>query len=72
MNPNSGKENLKREIAVLALSLAVLNITVGTGIFVISAIIAENLGAAAIVAASASKARKEIELLKVGMGAFPA
>src|ERR1700712_4546863 len=44
----SGKENLKREIGVGALMLTILNLTVGTGIFVIPAIIAENLGAAAI------------------------
>lgn len=50
MNPISEKENLKREIGVRALTLAILNITVGTGIFVIPAIVAENLGAAAIVA----------------------
>jgi basic amino acid/polyamine antiporter, APA family len=50
MNPVSEKENLRREIGVFALTLAILNITVGTGIFVIPAIIAENLGAAAIVA----------------------
>lgn len=48
MNPVSGKENLKREIGVGALMLTILNLTVGTGIFVIPAIIAENLGAAAI------------------------
>jgi basic amino acid/polyamine antiporter, APA family len=50
MTQISGKENLRREIGPLGLSLAILNITVGTGIFVIPAIIAENLGAAAIVA----------------------
>jgi amino acid transporter len=50
MNPVSTKENLKREIGVRSLTLAILNIIVGTGIFVIPAIIAENLGAAAIVA----------------------
>jgi len=50
MTPVSGKENLKREIGVFALALAILNITVGTGIFVIPAIIAENLGATAILA----------------------
>jgi len=50
MDPISKKENLKREIGVRALTLAILNITVGTGIFVIPAIIAETLGTAAIVA----------------------
>lgn len=50
MDPVSEKENLKREIGVRALTLAILNITVGTGIFVIPAIIAQNLGPAAIVA----------------------
>ena len=50
MEPISGKENLKREIGVRSLTLAILNITVGTGIFVIPAIIAENLGATAILA----------------------
>lgn len=44
------KENLKREIGVRSLTLAILNMTVGTGIFVIPAIIAQNLGAAAIIA----------------------
>ena len=50
MNAISEKENLKREIGVRTLTLAIVNNTVGTGIFVIPAIIAENLGAAAIVA----------------------
>jgi amino acid transporter len=50
MSPVSEKEKLKREIGVRSLTLAILNITVGTGIFVIPAIIAETLGAAAIVA----------------------
>jgi amino acid transporter len=50
MDPVSGNENLKREIGVRALTLAILNITVGTGIFVIPAIIAEDLGGAAILA----------------------
>jgi len=50
MNPVSEKEKLKREIGLLPLTLAILNSTVGTGIFVIPAIVAENLGAAAIVA----------------------
>ena len=46
----TGKENLKREIGVRALTLALLNILIGSGIFVIPAIIAETLGTAAIVA----------------------
>jgi len=50
MNPVPEKEKLKREIGLLPFTLAILNITVGTGIFVIPAIVAENLGAAAIVA----------------------
>ena len=50
MTPIPGKENLKREIGVMALTLNILNITVGTGIFVIPAIIAEDLGATAILA----------------------
>jgi basic amino acid/polyamine antiporter, APA family len=43
-------ENLKREIGVRSLALAILNITVGSGIFVIPAIIAQGLGTAAIIA----------------------
>ncbi len=50
MNLTSEKENLKREIGVRSLSLAILNLTAGSGIFVIPAIIAEVLGATAIVA----------------------
>ncbi len=50
MIPVSKQENLKREIGVRALTLAILNGTVGAGIFVIPAIIAENLGAATIIA----------------------
>ena len=50
MNSISEKETLKREIGVRSLTLAIVNTTVGTGIFVIPAIVAENLGAAAIVA----------------------
>ncbi len=50
MNPVSKKENLKREIGVRSLTLAILNITAGSGIFIIPAIIAQDLGAAAILA----------------------
>jgi APA family basic amino acid/polyamine antiporter len=50
MNPISKKENLKREIGVRSLTLAIVNITAGSGIFIIPAIIAEDLGAAAILA----------------------
>ena len=46
----SEKENLRREIGVRALTLAILNIIVGTGIFVLPALIAEKLGAASIIA----------------------
>ena len=44
------QENLKREIGVRSLTLVILNITAGSGIFVIPAIIAEGLGATAILA----------------------
>ncbi|HXR81782.1 MAG TPA: amino acid permease, partial [Saprospiraceae bacterium] len=44
------QESLKREIGVRALSLSIVNITVGTGIFVLPALVAENLGSAAILA----------------------
>lgn len=50
MSKIPGKENLKREIGVLALTLAILNIAVGTGIFALPAIIAESMGTAAILA----------------------
>lgn len=50
LNINPEKENLRREIGVRALTLAILNIIVGTGIFVLPALIAETLGAASIVA----------------------
>ncbi len=50
MNPVSKNENLKREIGVRSLALAIVNITAGSGIFVIPAIIAQDLGAAAILA----------------------
>ncbi|MEO6550072.1 MAG: amino acid permease [Ferruginibacter sp.] len=43
------KENLKREIGVRSLTLAIINQTIGTGIFVIPALIAVNLGAAAVI-----------------------
>ncbi|MEO7523403.1 MAG: amino acid permease [Ferruginibacter sp.] len=43
------QENLKREIGTFSLASAVVNVTVGTGIFVLPALVAENLGAAAIV-----------------------
>lgn len=50
MNPVSKNENLKREIGIRSLALAIVNITAGSGIFVIPAIIAQDLGAAAILA----------------------
>jgi amino acid transporter len=50
LRPISEKENLRREIGVRSLTLAILNIIVGTGIFVLPALIAETLGAASIIA----------------------
>ncbi|WP_162499860.1 APC family permease [Mucilaginibacter terrigena] len=43
------KGNLKRTIGVFGLACAVINITIGTGIFILPAIVAEHLGAAAII-----------------------
>ena len=48
MTQASTKENLNREIGVRSLALAIVNITAGSGIFVIPAILAEGLGATAI------------------------
>ena len=50
MTPATMTDNFKREIGTRALTLAILNNTFGTGIFVIPAIIANGLGAAAILA----------------------
>ncbi|MEP6616412.1 MAG: APC family permease [Ginsengibacter sp.] len=41
--------NLKRTIGVFGLACAVVNLTVGTGIFILPALVAEHLGAAAII-----------------------
>ncbi len=49
MLASSTKENLKREIGVRSLTLAIINQTIGTGIFVIPALITINLGAAAVI-----------------------
>lgn len=43
------QENLKRTIGPVGLSMAIVNITIGTGIFVLPALAAENLGAAVII-----------------------
>lgn len=43
------QENLKRSIGVFGLACAVVNMTVGTGIFVLPALVAEHIGAAAII-----------------------
>jgi APA family basic amino acid/polyamine antiporter len=50
MESISTNENLKRAIGVKGLTLAIVNITVGTGIFVLPAVVAQNLGTAAILA----------------------
>lgn len=50
MNIISAKETLKREIGVRSLTLAIINQIIGTGIFVIPAIVSEILGASAIMA----------------------
>jgi amino acid transporter len=42
------QENLKRDIGTFGLASAVVNITVGSGIFILPALVAENLGATAI------------------------
>jgi len=46
--PQTGAE-LKRTIGVFALACTVVNITIGTGIFVLPALVAEHVGAAAII-----------------------
>jgi len=43
------QENLKRDIGTFALACTVINLMVGTGIFVLPALAAEKLGAAAII-----------------------
>lgn len=42
------QQNLKRSIGVFGLACSVINITIGTGIFVLPALVAEHLGAAAV------------------------
>ena len=48
MSSEPVKENLQRVIGTRSLVLAILNITVGTGIFVIPALIAEKMGVKAV------------------------
>ena len=43
------QENLKRTIGPVGLAMAIVNITIGTGIFILPALAAKNLGAAAII-----------------------
>lgn len=50
MSATSNTEKLKREIGVRSLAIAGVNMMVGSGIFVLPALVAEGLGAAAIVA----------------------
>ncbi len=50
-NPvNTGSEGLKRELGVLDIAVSVLNITVGSGIFLLPALVAAILGNASILA----------------------
>jgi amino acid transporter len=49
-NSSSGKEELKREIGVWGLSANIVNIIVGSGIFVLPAILAAIMGASSIIA----------------------
>ena len=49
MNVFTNVTGLKRTIGVFGLACAVVNITVGTGIFVLPALVAEHMGAAAII-----------------------
>ena len=48
--PLSNPEHLKRAIGARSLAVAIINVMVGSGIFVLPALVAEGLGAAAIVA----------------------
>lgn len=50
MENKDSNTGLKRTIGTFGLACAVINITIGTGIFVLPALVAENLGAAAILA----------------------
>jgi amino acid transporter len=50
MSATGNTENLKREIGARSLAIAGVNVMVGTGIFVLPALVAEGLGAAAILA----------------------
>lgn len=47
---NTNEPSLKREIGAFGIALNAINLTVGAGIFVLPALIAENLGAAAFIA----------------------
>src|SRR5947207_2108815 len=49
MNNTQPVQNLKRTIGVFGLACAVVNITIGTGIFVLPALVAGRLGGAAII-----------------------
>jgi basic amino acid/polyamine antiporter, APA family len=50
MTTTTTSENLKREIGARSLALASVNVMVGSGIFVLPALVAEGLGATAILA----------------------
>jgi amino acid transporter len=50
MHSTTETESLKREIGVFPFTLAIINSIVGTGIFMLPAIVAEELGAASLIA----------------------
>lgn len=50
MNVMKSGEDLQRRIGVRALALSILNLTVGSGIFVLPALVAEGIGAVSILA----------------------
>ncbi|HMI79456.1 MAG TPA: hypothetical protein VK484_11730, partial [Ferruginibacter sp.] len=50
MEKNSGNEGLKRELGIIDIGVSVVNMTVGSGIFLLPALVAAILGNASIIA----------------------